>query len=96
LPGNSNGKQVSTATNKHTTIEKFLEAVFLCSLCRGYIARTRSGYIHLTKVKQSLFTRDKPNLSSEMMLYKDYGRKDSVAKKKSLVMNLEGFDAKMY
>jgi hypothetical protein len=29
------------------------------------------------------------------MLHKDYGRKGSVAKKKSLVVSLEGFDGKM-
>jgi hypothetical protein len=33
------------------------------------------------KAKRSLFIKDKPILSSERMLHKDYGRKGSVEKK---------------
>jgi hypothetical protein len=40
-------------------------------------------YVHLTKAKRSLLIRDKPILSSEKMLHKDYGHKGSVAKKNS-------------
>jgi hypothetical protein len=40
-------------------------------------------YIHLTKATQSLFMRDKPIVSSQRMLHKDYGHKGSVAKKKT-------------
>jgi hypothetical protein len=31
-------------------------------------------YVHLTKAKRSLIIREKPILSSESVLYKDYGR----------------------
>jgi adenylate cyclase class IV len=37
-------------------------------------------YVRLTKVKRSLFIKDKPILSSESMLHEDYDRKGSVAK----------------
>jgi hypothetical protein len=50
-------------------------------------------YVHLTKTP-SIFTQDKPIFSSKRMLLKDYDRKGSVAKKKSLVVNLKGLDAK--
>jgi hypothetical protein len=43
---------------------------------------------------RSLFIRDKPILSSDWMLHKDYGCKGSVAKKKVLVVGLEGLGAK--
>jgi hypothetical protein len=43
--------------------------------------------------RRSLFIRDKPILSSENMLHKDYGRKGS-AEKNSLVMSLKGPGAK--
>jgi hypothetical protein len=39
-----------------------------------------------------LFIRDKPNLSPERRLHKDYDRKGSV--KKNLVVNLKGLGAK--
>jgi hypothetical protein len=48
-------------------------------------------YDHLTK--RSLFIRDKPILSSEKMLHKDYDSKGSVTKK-SLVVILKGLGAK--
>jgi hypothetical protein len=51
-------------------------------------------HVHLTKVKRSIFVRDKPIFSSERVLHKDYDRKGSVAKKKYLVMNLKGLKAK--
>jgi hypothetical protein len=38
-------------------------------------------HAHLTKAK--LFTRDKPTLSSQRMLHKDYDSKGSVTKKKT-------------
>jgi hypothetical protein len=44
----------------------------------------------LDKGEKRLFMADRPNLSSERMLRKDYGRKGSVAINKSLVMSLEG------
>jgi hypothetical protein len=44
--------------------------------------------------KPSLFIRDKPILSSERMLHKDYYRKGSV-EKKSLVVLLKGLGAEM-
>jgi hypothetical protein len=47
---------------------------------------------HLTR--PSTFIRDKPILSSERMLHKDYNRKGSVAKKKSLVVILKGLGAR--
>jgi hypothetical protein len=50
-------------------------------------------YVHLTRAKRSLFIGDKPILSSERMLHKDYGRKGSVAKK-NLFVGLEGLGAK--
>jgi hypothetical protein len=43
---------------------------------------------------RSLFIRDKPILSSEKILHKDYDRKGSVAKKKSLVVILKDLGAK--
>jgi hypothetical protein len=50
-------------------------------------------YVYLTKAKRSIFIRDKLVLSSDVMLYKDYGSKGSVAKK-SLAVFLEGLGAK--
>jgi hypothetical protein len=41
-----------------------------------------------------IFIRDKPILSLERMLDKDYERKSSVAKKRSLVLSLKGLGAK--
>jgi hypothetical protein len=53
-------------------------------------------YNMYTRQRQSIFTRDKPILSSERMLRKDYNCKGSVAKKNiSLVVNLKGLDAEM-
>jgi hypothetical protein len=43
--------------------------------------------------KPILFIRDKPILSSERMLHKDYDRKGSV-EKKTLFMSLKGHDSK--
>jgi hypothetical protein len=42
--------------------------------------------------RRGLFIRDKPILSSEK-LHKDYDRKNSVAKNKSLVVSLKGLGA---
>jgi hypothetical protein len=45
--------------------------------------------------KRLIFIRDKPILSSERMLHKDYDRKGSVAKKKkTLVLSLKRLGAK--
>jgi hypothetical protein len=45
--------------------------------------------------RSSIFIRDKPIFSLERTLYKDYDRMGSVEKKKeSLVVILEGFNAK--
>jgi hypothetical protein len=41
-----------------------------------------------------MFIIDKTILSSEMMLHKDYDRKGSVGKKKSLIVILKGLGAK--
>jgi hypothetical protein len=41
-----------------------------------------------------MFIRGKPILSSERKLHKDYDRKGSVAKNKSLVVSLKVLDAK--
>jgi hypothetical protein len=43
--------------------------------------------------RQGIFIREKPILSSERILHKDYDRKGSV-KKIFLVMNLKGLGAK--
>jgi hypothetical protein len=43
--------------------------------------------------RPNIFIREKPILSSERMLYKDYDRKGSVAKK-SVVVGLKGLGAK--
>jgi hypothetical protein len=43
--------------------------------------------------RPSIYMRDNPISSSERMLHKDYDRKRSV--EKSLVVSLEGLDAKM-
>jgi hypothetical protein len=40
--------------------------------------------------RPSIFIRDKPIFSSERMLHKDYYSKDSVGKKKFLVVGLKG------
>jgi hypothetical protein len=76
----------------------------LCKACidRGllYSAKARIFnnmlyvlYVHLTR--RSIFIRDKPILSSERMLNKDYDPKGSVAKKKkTLVMSPKGLGAK--
>jgi hypothetical protein len=48
-------------------------------------------YVHLTKCQT--FIRDKPILSSESMLRKDYDRKNSVEKKILLVTRLMGLGA---
>jgi hypothetical protein len=45
--------------------------------------------------RRSIFIIDKPIFSSERMLHKDYYRKSSVGKKKSVVVGLKGLDAKM-
>jgi hypothetical protein len=45
--------------------------------------------------RPSIFIRDKPILSPERTLRKDYDRKGSVGKIKSLVANLKGLEAKM-
>jgi hypothetical protein len=42
-----------------------------------------------------MFIRDKPIFSSERMLHKDYYGKDSVEKIRSVVVSLEGLNAKM-
>jgi hypothetical protein len=44
--------------------------------------------------RPSIFTREKPIFSSERMLHKDYYRRSSVERKKSLVVGLKGLDAK--
>jgi hypothetical protein len=44
--------------------------------------------------RPSVFIRGKPVVSSGRMLRKDYDRKGSVAKRKSLVVSLKGFGAK--
>jgi hypothetical protein len=48
-------------------------------------------YVHLTR--PSIFIKDRPILSSEKMLHKDYDRKGSVAKK-NLVVILKGLGVK--
>jgi hypothetical protein len=57
----------------------------LCKACadRGlvYVLYVRCVRQHLTEAKPSLLIRDKPILSLERMLHKDYGRKGSIAKK---------------
>jgi hypothetical protein len=45
-------------------------------------------------VEQSIFIRDNLIFSSERMLHTDYGSKDPDAKQKSLIVILEGLDAK--
>jgi hypothetical protein len=42
----------------------------------------------------SILIRDKPTFCSEGMLHKDYDRKVSVAKRKSLVVSLKGLGNK--
>jgi hypothetical protein len=42
----------------------------------------------------SIFIRDTPIFSSERMLHKDYDRKGSVAKEKTLAMSLKSPGAK--
>jgi hypothetical protein len=44
--------------------------------------------------RPGVFIADKPILSSEKMLHKNYDRKGSVEKKKCLVVILKGLDAK--
>jgi hypothetical protein len=44
--------------------------------------------------RPSIFIRDKPILSSERMLHKDYDCKGSVAKEKTLIMSLKRLGAK--
>jgi hypothetical protein len=44
--------------------------------------------------RPSIFIRDKPIFSLEKMLHTDYGCKNAVEKKKSLVVILEGLGAK--
>jgi hypothetical protein len=44
--------------------------------------------------RPSIFIRGKPILSSERVLHKDYDRKGSVAKKKSVIVILKGLGAK--
>jgi hypothetical protein len=44
--------------------------------------------------RPTIFRRDKPIFSSERMFHKDYYRRISVKKKKSLVVGLKGLDAK--
>jgi hypothetical protein len=47
-----------------------------------------------TDERPSIFIKNKSIFSSERMLHKDYCRKGSVEKKKSLVVGLKGLDAK--
>jgi hypothetical protein len=47
-----------------------------------------------TSQRRSLFIGDKATLSSERMLRKDYDRKGSVAKNKTLVVIIKGLGAK--
>jgi hypothetical protein len=47
-----------------------------------------------TLQRPGIFMRDKPILSSERMLHKDYDRKGSVAKKIKLVVSLKRLGAK--
>jgi hypothetical protein len=42
-----------------------------------------------------MFIRNKPILSSERMLHKDYDHEGSVEKKRSLIMSFEGLGTKM-
>jgi hypothetical protein len=44
--------------------------------------------------RPSIFIRNKPILSSERVFHKDYDRKGSVAKKKSLVVIFKGLGTK--
>jgi hypothetical protein len=44
--------------------------------------------------RPGIFIRDKPIFSTERMLHKDYYRRSSVEKKKSLVVGLKGPVAK--
>jgi hypothetical protein len=56
---------------------------------QGVVARRKNFELHAIcpirklDVKPGILIRDKPILSSERMLHKDYGRKGSVAKKTS-------------
>jgi hypothetical protein len=50
--------------------------------------------IHAFDERPSIFITDKPIISSERMLCKEYNHKGSVAKKKSLVLSLKGLGAK--
>jgi mevalonate pyrophosphate decarboxylase len=47
-----------------------------------------------TLQRRSLFVRCKPIISSEKLLHKNYDRKSSVAKNKSLAVSLKGFVTK--
>jgi hypothetical protein len=44
--------------------------------------------------RRNLFIRDKPILSSENMLHKEYDRKGSVEKENPLLVSLKGLGAK--
>jgi hypothetical protein len=48
----------------------------------------------LFRRNRNLFIRDKPILSSERMLHKDYDRMSSVPELKILIMSLKGLAAK--
>jgi hypothetical protein len=50
--------------------------------------------IHTLDERPNIFITDQPIFLSERMLHKDYYRKDSVGKKRSLVVRLKGLDAK--
>jgi hypothetical protein len=63
--------------------------------------RVIAGQQPATTVEESMevvfciFIRDKPTLSSERMLHKDYDSKGSVAKIKTLAMSLKRLGAKV-
>jgi hypothetical protein len=50
------GKHVSTTRNKYATIQEWLEGMFLCGPCWGYIRRTSSNLAVSQSKEQSCTT----------------------------------------
>jgi hypothetical protein len=65
----------------------------LCVVQTEDISITRCMCDTYTWQSPSIFIRGKPTFWSERLLQKDYDRKGSVEKKKSLVVNLKGLGA---
>jgi hypothetical protein len=73
------GKQVSAATDTQATIEKILGTMFFRAVQSGKKGMELVNWGSIDE-RSSIFIRDKPILSSQRMLHKDYNRKCSVGK----------------